>query len=152
MTDKPMPTTEAEILNAVRVEASRLGLKMFRNNVGMGWAGKLFRPPCPTSTIVRETDVVLYNARPINAGLCVGSSDLIGWRVVEITPDMVGSKLAVFTAIETKTTKGKMTAEQTNFLRVLNDSGGTGFLVRGVHDLRRNLKAGGHHKLESDKL
>jgi hypothetical protein len=40
-----------------------------------------------------ERDVLKY-------GLCLGSSDLIGWTIREITPDMVEKKVAVFTAIQ----------------------------------------------------
>ena len=126
-------------MRAIQVEASRQGLRIFRNNVAQAWAGKLFKPHCATSTIVRETDVVLYNARPIHAGLCVGSSDLIGWRTIEITADMVGSQLAVFTAIETKTQTGRLTEEQKNFIKIVNESGGLAITARGPNDLRKLL-------------
>jgi ribosomal protein S19 len=42
-------------------------------------------------------------ADPVQFGLCKGSADLIGWKRVTVTPEMVGSTVAVFTSIEVKT-------------------------------------------------
>lgn len=89
--------------------------KLFRNNTGMGWTGKHRKT---------GTAVTIYEARPLHAGLCTGSSDLIGWHSLTITPAMVGKQVAVFTAIEAKALKGKLTPEQEQFLHVLKQSGG----------------------------
>ena len=52
-------------------------------------------------------------ARPISLGFgmpngdaLVGASDLIGWTVVTVTQEMVGKRLAVLTAVETKASGG----------------------------------------------
>lgn len=90
--------------------------KLFRNNTGMGWIGSKSRRT--------GTAVTLYEARPLHAGLCKGSSDIIGWHTITITPQMVGKQVAVFTAIEAKAAKGKLTPEQEQFLHVLRQSGG----------------------------
>ena len=45
-------------------------------------------------------------------GLCKGSSDLIGLRVLEITPKLVGQRLAQFVALEVKTAQGVLSPEQ----------------------------------------
>lgn len=60
----------------------------------------------------------------MRAGLCEGSSDLIGWTTVEITPEMVGRKVAVFTAVEVKVPGKRPTAEQVNFLAQVRTAGG----------------------------
>ena len=73
---------------------------------------------------MRDGSVLIKNARPLHAGLCAGSSDLIGWTVVEITPDMVGRKIAVFTAVESKTATGRATAEQLHFINTVRAAGG----------------------------
>lgn len=59
--------------------------------------------------LVNNYDVTLFvNAvgfdaeRKISYGLKKGSSDSIGWHSITITPEMVGQKVAVFTAIEVK--------------------------------------------------
>lgn len=57
-------------------------------------------------------------------GLGKGSSDLIGYTTKEITPDMVGQKLAVFTAIEIKTETGKLSQEQKDFIQQIKNAGG----------------------------
>ena len=89
--------------------------RLFRNNVGTAYQGKM-------ATISGQR--VLSNPRFINFGLCVGSSDLIGWTEIEITPEMVGQKIAVFTAIEVKTENGKTTPLQDNFIETVRNAGG----------------------------
>lgn len=74
--------------------------------------------------------------RPLNSGLCVGSSDLIGWTTVEITPEMVGRKVAVFTALELKTKKLQATKEQLNFIEQVKLSGGIAGIVRKIEDVQ----------------
>ena len=100
----------------------RPDVRMFRNNVGTGWQGQV---------VSKELGaVVIQNARPLHAGLCVGSSDLIGWKTVTITPDMVGQQVAVFVAAEVKTATGRLTGEQQNFLNKVRDAGGLAVVIR----------------------
>ena len=46
--------------------------------------------------------------RLVTFGLARGSADLIGWRTITVTPDMVGTQLAIFTSIEVKTPTGRI--------------------------------------------
>lgn len=100
--------------------------RVFRNNVGMGWQGQ--------ST--KKGDVlIIQNPRPLQAGLCEGSSDLIGWTTVEVTPDMIGKRLAIFTALEVKVPGGKgPTPEQSNFIQQVQRAGGIAGVVRSDKD------------------
>lgn len=66
-----------------------------------------------------------------------GGSDLIGYRSVVITPDMVGQKVAVFTAIEIKTPTGRATPAQQHFIDHIRQAGGIAAIVRSVADARR---------------
>lgn len=75
------------------------------------------------------------NGRLVRFGLCKGSSDLIGFKPVTITPDMVGRTLAVFTAIEVKTPSGKPTPEQVNFIARVKQHGGIAGIARSVDDV-----------------
>jgi hypothetical protein len=48
----------------------------------------------------------------VRFGLCKGSSDLIGLRSLEITPELVGQRLAQFVALEVKAAQGVPSPEQ----------------------------------------
>jgi len=72
--------------------------------------------------------------RPVQFGLARGSADLIGWRTVVVTPDMVGQRLAVFTSIEVKTPRGRLTPEQHNWLHAVRTAGGIAGVARSVAD------------------
>ncbi len=106
-------SSEIELQNQIRIAISKPTVKMFRNNVG---------------------SVEGKDGRRITFGLCVGSSDLIGFKSVTITPDMVGQKIAVFTALEVKTPTGKVSPAQTKFVDMVNNHGGIGAIVRSVDD------------------
>lgn len=102
-------------------------LVAFRNNTGMGWAG----------TVVDKTadTITLKNPRPLHAGLVTGGSDMIGWTTVEITAEMVGRRVAVFTALELKTGRAKATEEQQNFIDRVRKAGGFAGVARYEGDI-----------------
>jgi hypothetical protein len=83
--------------------------------------------------------VILQDARPLIAGLCTGSSDLIGWRSIEVTAEMVGRRLAVFAAVEVKSSTGRPTEQQRAFLAAVQDAGGVACVARSVEDAQRAL-------------
>jgi hypothetical protein len=80
--------------------------------------------------------------RLVTFGLARGSADLIGWRTVTITPDMVGQRLAVFTSIEIKTPTGRIRPEQQAWLSVVQGAGGIAGVVRSVADAVRIVADG----------
>lgn len=102
---------------------------LFRVNTGKAWLSGM-----GPAGVRRLTDgsVHIQAARPIALGFArpngdtvVGTPDLIGWTSVLITPDMVGCRVAVYTAIETKRTKGGRTSEdQANFIAQVVKAGG----------------------------
>lgn len=104
----------------------RPGIRLFRNNVGTGWQGR--------QKWNGQKELTLGNPRPLKAGLCEGSSDLIGWVTVEITPEMVGQKVAVFTAIEYKTPNTGTSTAQGKFLAAVRAAGGRCGIARNVPD------------------
>jgi hypothetical protein len=82
--------SEGAVSNAVRLEASRKGMRLWRNNVG----------------VLQDN-----NGRPVRFGLAndspqvnkvLKSGDLIGIDPVVITPGMVGSTIGRFLSVETK--------------------------------------------------
>ena len=132
---------EAELQRRLMMALSTAGTRVFRNNVGQAWAGtaELCRSS-PRTVTLYPGDVVIRNARPLHAGLCVGSSDLIGWNTVQITPEMVGRKVAAFTAVEVKTTTGRLTGPQEIFLNTVRSAGGIGIVARDVDSAVGALK------------
>lgn len=126
---------ETNLTRLVMIAVSALrNTVIFRNNVGMGWVGKSKRISQPITVTLQAGDVIVSNARPLQAGLCEGSSDLIGWSVRTVTPDMVGQKVALFTAIEVKTNDGRVSAEQLNFIHRVREAGGIAGLARSPQE------------------
>jgi hypothetical protein len=80
---------------------------------------------------------------PVRYGLQPGSSDLIGWRTVTITPEMVGQQVAVFTSIEVKTPTGRIRPEQQQWLDAVQSAGGIAGVARSVEDALRITTADG---------
>jgi len=107
---------EADIQNRALLALSRGTTRLFRQNTAMGWGGRV--------TARRGSTITIQDSRPIHAGLCRGSSDTIGWHSIEITPDMVGTKIAVFTAIEFKAARRRPTTEQVHFGEAVQAAGG----------------------------
>lgn len=111
-------------------------VRLFRNNVGTGWAGAATRVTAGNLRAIAHTlrpgDVIIRNARPLHAGLCVGSSDLIGYRRV--------NGLAQFVALEVKSERGRPTTEQTRFLDHITSAGGCAAIVRSVDDAHSVLR------------
>ena len=111
--------SEARLTQEIRLGISELSnVRIFRNNTGR-----------------------LQNSSGewVDYGLVQGSSDLIGWTTVTVTPDMVGRKLALFTAIEVKTKTGRVSESQTNFINRVREAGGLAGVARSVEDARKIL-------------
>lgn len=120
---------ERDVQNRIWLACSRGPTRLFRNHVGLGWQGKARQFTRSETVVVMPGDVVIRNARPLHAGLCNGSSDLIGWRSVEITPEMVGQRVAVFAGIEVKD-GGRPTDEQAQFIDAVVAAGGIAGVAR----------------------
>ena len=110
-------------------------VRLWRNNVGTGWAGQATKVTPgnlrAVSQALRPGDVVIRQGRLLHAGLCVGSSDLIGYRVV--------NRVAQFVALEVKSPTGRPTAQQTQFLEHIQAAGGCAGIVRSVDDAQTVL-------------
>lgn len=110
-----MANAETDIQQRIRLAlGTSPNLRLFRNQVGC--------LPDPKT------------GRPVQFGLARGSADLIGWRTITITPDMVGSRLAVFTSIEVKTPTGRLSPAQHAWLGVVRGAGGIAGVARSVRD------------------
>jgi len=111
---------ETDIQHDVQLAASRAGARLFRNNVGLfrSWVGD----------------------RKVRCGLCPGSADLIGWRSVKITADMVGKTIAQFVSCEVKKPKKNEEKPQENWRATVTIAGGCAFVARSVKDLLTALR------------
>lgn len=108
--------------------------RLFRNNTGSAYQGDVQWLPGHVS-------LKIDNPRILDAGLCKGSSDLIGWTTVTITPEMFGKRVAVFTALEVKTPTGRTSSEQLNFVDTVRAAGGLGFIVRSESEAIERLNS-----------
>ena len=131
--------TERDTQDAILLALSTGDVRLFRQNVGQGWAGHVRQGP-GTFPLGRH-DVMIRDARPLHAGLCVGSSDLIGWRSVVITPDMVGQRVAIFAAVEVKSARGRVSAEQGRFIEAVLAAGGIAGVARTVDEASKVVLA-----------
>ncbi|EJG5414303.1 VRR-NUC domain-containing protein [Salmonella enterica] len=124
---------------------ARLGFisALFRVNTGRAWLSGLGPRGC-----IRQDDgsVIVEAARPIALGFANpagepvnGTADLIGWTSIEITPEMVGQKIAVFTSVETKRQQGgRVSPEQIKWSDQVTKAGGIA-IVANSDDLAEDL-------------
>lgn len=125
-------TTESTILARIRRALGRRpDVRLFRNPVGTAWVGRLLYQS--------DDRVTLDRAHRIECGLFPGSGDLIGWQTIQITPDMVGRHVAVFTSIEVKTRRGRMREGQLTWLSNVAQAGGNAGIARSPEDARTIL-------------
>ena len=111
--------TEQQIQQEIRLALSRWPVRLWRNNTG-----------------------TLYDrqGRPVQFGLCKGSSDLIGLRTITIGPEHVGQRLAVFAAVEVKSATGRVTTEQQAFIEQVQGMGGLAGVARSVGEAATILR------------
>lgn len=111
--------SEAEIQSQIlKTLGSDPSIRLFRNHVGRVQDSK---------------------GRWHSFGLAVGSADLIGFQTVEITPEMVGTKLAVFVSIECKSATGAVRPEQEAWARTVRNKGGRAVIARSIEEAKKAL-------------
>jgi len=114
---------ETAIQQHIRLALGKLRhVRMFRNN-----CGKL-----PDPRTGRWIEFGVGNP---------GGGDLLGWRTVTVTPEMVGQKVAQFVSLEVKTATGRVRPEQERWRQVVQQAGGVAAVVRNVEDAERALDA-----------
>jgi hypothetical protein len=139
--------SEITLVKLMMLSASENGARVFRNNVGMGWApagsgSNIVRTRVAKKVTLYPGDVLVRKARPLHAGLVKGSSDLIGWKPLIISEKMVGEPIAQFVAAEVKTERGVMRDGQQEFIDLVNLHGGRAAVVRSIDDFNRFMEVG----------
>jgi len=118
---------ETTLQNLIMLAIGRLAnVRLFRNTVGVGWVGRLVRHS--------GGEALIRPAVRTTFGLAIGSADLIGWRSVVVTPDMVGKTIAQFVSIEVKTSSGRLSPEQVTWRDAVEKAGGCAAVVRSVDE------------------
>jgi hypothetical protein len=126
--------SEADLMRRLQARASQLGARLFRQQVGMAWVGRVEKGYPGRRVALGPGDVVIRNARPFHAGV-VGMSDLGGWSPVVVTADMLGQTVAVYTQVEVKTEKGTPSREQLAWIEAVAKAGGRAGIARCDEDL-----------------
>ena len=81
--------------------------------------------------------VILDNGGRLTYGLGPnGASDLIGYRTLTITPDMVGRTIAQFVAIEAKRPGAEARDDQAEFLARIDKAGGVAGVAHSAEELQ----------------
>lgn len=126
--------SESRVQSLVRLRAASQGNKLLRNNSGA--------LPDQTGRIIRYglgNDSAALNA-------VYKSPDLIGWTTVTVTPDIIGQRLAVFTAVECKgsdwrgTPRNDRERAQAAFLQDVTNAGGIAGFAGSESDYERLIK------------
>ena len=118
-----MAKAETDISNQCQLIGSKLGYVLWKNPRGK------FQDK---------------NGRWITCGVGPnGAADQIGFYSMTITPEMVGSKVAVFTAFEIKTPTGDVREDQLRFLESVRSRGGISCVLRDPEELTAPLYSDG---------
>lgn len=109
-----MKQQETAVWKQVLLKYSQKGYRLFRNQRYVG-------------PIVRGGKITKSWA---NCGLCDGAGDVVGYRIITVTAEMIGKKIAQFCSFETKTEKGSVKPEQTQFVNTIKNDGGIAEVIR----------------------
>ena len=138
-----MAQQETDIAHTIMKDISACGGRLLKNTRGMFYTLDSVRAliAAVKSCDFKRVADAIRNLRQVRAGLQAnGSSDLIGFRPVVVTPEMVGSTVAIFSAVEVKTATGAASEEQTQFVGFVLKNGGFAGIARSSEDAKRIMK------------
>ena len=127
---QPEKILQNKIIGAI---GSLPDIRAFPNDVGTGYHGKPVK--INDERFIRHPSQFMY-------GLATGASDIIGYKRIIITPEMVGQSVAVFMALEVKTPSGSASPEQKSFIATVQRFGGIGAFVRSVEEAMGRIVKG----------
>jgi hypothetical protein len=123
--------TESEIQQLVQIEGPKWGCKLERNNSGAF-----------EDKTGRHVRFGLGNVSKKHSDQ-MKSADLVGFKQIVVTPEMVGKTIAVITGIEMKTPGWKFNPKdaheraQFNWLQWISNHGGFAGFAQSVDDFKR---------------
>lgn len=131
--------SETNLVREILLRASQLQNRLWRQQTGMGWIGRSTQIKRTETVTLNRGDVVIENARPFHAGF-EGQPDTGGWVSIIITPDMVGTRVAIATQIEVKTETGVKRTKQVAFGEMAKSMGVRFGFARSVADAERIMR------------
>lgn len=123
--------SESHLLAEILLECSRDRVRLWRQNAGRAWGGKILYQD--------RSKLILSPYYAVKLGP-PGMSDAGGLVSELITPEMIGQPIARYVGIETKTPTGRVTPEQRSFIAMVNEFGGRAGVARSVEDAQRILR------------
>jgi hypothetical protein len=116
--------SETAVQSAVRLRAAQLGMRLWRNNVGV----------LKDSRGVPVRFGLANDSKALNSVL--KSADLVGWETITITPDMVGQRIARVLSVECKPAGWVYTGDsheeaQKRWRDLINEAGGRAMFAAG---------------------
>lgn len=138
-------SSESTVMRRVWLALGSGATRLFRINSGMAWISGMGPKGVRH---MQDGSVLIKAARPVAMGFGLtngkalsGVSDLCGWTTVRITPEMVGRDVAVFTAVETKRSKGGRASElQKNFIDQIEQAGGIAGVAASEADAKKIIQ------------
>lgn len=119
---------ENETQKQIWAKLSKLGGRFFRINTGRAWLSSLGPRGCtktPQGMLIKQPRSIALGFSTTSGESVTGTLDLNGYITVEITPEMVGSKIAVYSVFDAKRSEGgKRTQEQQETIDRVNAAGG----------------------------
>lgn len=130
------------LTNNILLALGNGGTTLYSQETGFAWVDGTGRKDVQRAARTQQVtlqkgDVVLRKAHMIRMGLCEGSADVIGHETITITPEMVGQKIAVFTAVEVKGDNDRPRPKQVDFVNHVKAAGGRAGFAYSVDDARK---------------
>ena len=116
-----MASSHTATLKLAQIEATRKGWRLAVNTIYRGWTGDLVRQWPTRQGLMVELRRAAFRV----FGLGTGTLDLVGWRPLVITAEMVGRIIAQYVEVDAKTQgAARLRPEQKNRVRVIREAGG----------------------------
>lgn len=124
-------TLEASVQNEIRAECGKGPTRLFRQESSYFYTGRLGH--------INGQRVLLF-PKEVRVGFD-GQPDLGGWTSVVVTPEMVGTTIAIAVQIEVKRPrKNKRSAEQVQFISFARSVGVRAGFARSVDEAKKIIE------------
>lgn len=124
-------TLEVNVQNEIRAELGHGNTRLFRQESSYFYTGRL--------STIRGQRVLLF-PKEVRVGFD-GQPDLGGWTTVVVTPEMVGTTIAIAVQIEVKRPrKNKRSEEQVQFIAFARSVGVRAGFARSVDEAKKIIE------------